>query len=631
MKICFGLILLLFICTSSFAVKSQPQPIDIHQSLKAAIDHDNEVVYSIYLGSPDSARNLAEHALLVAEKIKYQHGIAQSYYNIGIIYWSQSYLPIALFYMNSAIAGAKGDPLLLSEVYSGLGRTYADLGDYKTAITYLEKCEKYAGNDKLSLAEAFSERSYVYLKQHNYNEAIQASKASLKLNLQVGELQGAAIIYSRLGSIYYQQKRYKEALAYDDTAYNNSVKFRMKRLEAGMYNEYATVNNDLHQYDTAIKFAKKGIALFDSIGVMKGLADGYKIIIAGYEAKNDLKSALHYERRYNQTQDSLNMVDKTKSTQLIQNYFKLNDRLNNLAIMEKRNEDNRSKIAFQHTVINILIAVLFFVLAVLSITYYYYKQKNLLSKRLQEQHDELTDKKTLIEIQASNLEDVNSLKNKMLAVIGHDLRTPIANLHNILELFEGEYLTADEVHVLMRDVSPVVKGAELTLSNLLDWAGNQLQGRSIERSNIDVFLLGAEMEQTFRHLLKQKQLEFNNKAKPGQLVFADENHVKIILRNLISNAIKFTGNNGTITLATATEHNRLIISIEDTGTGMTPAQIKKLFSSGIHLSESGTLGEVGTGLGLLLCTELLELNDSKLEVTSVPGQGSKFYFGLPLA
>lgn len=632
MKIGLGIVIFLLLHTSSFAKKAPVQPADNQNSTKAVIDSENEVVYKIFLKSPDSARRIAEQALLQSEKIKYAHGIAQGYYNIGTLYWSQSYYPVALFYMNTALANAqKSDKMLLSDIYSGRGRVYADLGDYKKAMYNLDKCEMYAGDDKLRLGEAYSEKSYVYMKLLNYDKALAAAEVSLKLNQDAGEFQGAAIIYSRLGSIYLAKNDYTKALAYDDTAYRNSKVLKMNRLLAGMYLEYANINNSLKKYDIAISFARKGVALYDSIGVMTGLSSSYKAMIAAYEAKNDLKNALRYEKKYNHTQDSLNTVDKVKSTQLIQNYFELNTRLNHMAEVEKKNEENKSKIEFQHTIINILVAALVAVVILLSVMYYYYEQKKLLSKKLQQQHEELLAQKTLIETQAANLEDVNNLKDKMMAVVGHDLRTPIANLHNILELFEDDYLTHEEVHVLMQDVSPIVKGTELTLSNLLDWAGSQIKGRVVNVSKIDIFLLGAEMEQTFKHLLKQKQIRFANTAKPGQLVLADENHIKIILRNLISNAIKFTGNKGQITLAANTDSDNLIISIQDTGIGMTMADVKKLFSSDTHFSQSGTLGEKGTGLGLLLCQELIELNGGKLAANSVPGEGSKFYFSLPLA
>jgi len=218
-----------------------------------------------------------------------------------------------------------------------------------------------------------------------------------------------------------------------------------------------------------------------------------------------------------------------------------------------------------------------------------------------------------------------------LAVIGHDLRTPVANMSNIIEMFNDEYLNAAEVSELMREISPVIKGAELTLSNLTDWAGSHIKGQKINSTNVDVFLLGVEMEQTFTHHLQLKNIGFINEAFPGQSVLADENHIKVILRNLVSNAIKFTNNSGNISLSTKIVDNSIIVSVTDTGKGMKPEDVEKLFSLNTHFSNSGTSGERGTGIGLLLCKELVELNGGKLSVTSAVGKGSSFYFNLPLA
>ncbi|MFI5140435.1 MAG: sensor histidine kinase, partial [Sphingobacteriales bacterium] len=273
----------------------------------------------------------------------------------------------------------------------------------------------------------------------------------------------------------------------------------------------------------------------------------------------------------------------------------------------------------------------FILSVILSATYYFYKQKTVLSNKYQQQHKALLDQKQLIEVQTENLQAVNNLKDKLLAVIGHDLRSPVANLSNIVAMFEAGYLSADEVKVLMKQINPIVKGAELTLSNLVEWAGSQIRGRNIQTSNVDLFLLGVEMEQTFAYALHFKNIEFINKAFPGQRVLADENHLKVILRNLISNAIKFTTEKGTIKLSTAIENGELIVSVEDSGKGMTRDEIDKLFYLNTHFSNSGTSGEKGTGIGLILCKELVELNGGKLLVKSTPGTGSVFYFNLPLA
>jgi len=356
----------------------------------------------------------------------------------------------------------------------------------------------------------------------------------------------------------------------------------------------------------------------------------YDVIINSFELKNELKTALKFQRKYNAISDSLNTVNKLKTVTLVQNYYDLNSKINGITLMQVNDRVNKAKIKSQYTLIVVLIFSLVILIVILSVTYYFYKQKQLLGDKLQQQHKALFDQKQLIEVQTVNLQTVNNLKDKLLAVIGHDLRAPISNLSSIVEMFESGYLTEKEVHHLMKNINPVVKGAELTLSNLVDWAGSQIRGQHIHTSNVDIFLLGVEMEQTFAHQLQTKNIEFINHAYVGQGVVADENHLKVVLRNLISNAIKFTGEKGNIKLSTIIENNKLVISIEDTGKGMTQDEMDKLFYLNTHFSYSGTSGEKGTGIGLLLCKELVELNGSKLKVRSIPGKGSMFYFNLPL-
>jgi signal transduction histidine kinase len=182
----------------------------------------------------------------------------------------------------------------------------------------------------------------------------------------------------------------------------------------------------------------------------------------------------------------------------------------------------------------------------------------------------------------------------------------------------------------MKDINPLVKSAELTLSNLMDWAGSHIKGRSVNSSRLDIFLLGVEMEQTFNHALQRKNIEFINQANAGQSVLADENHIKVVLRNLISNAIKFTDTKGCIKLTSLYKENKVIISIQDNGKGMSSEEMGRLFLPQTHFSQPGTLGEHGTGIGLLLCKELIELNGGNLWISSRPGKGSTFYFSLPL-
>lgn len=631
MRSCLIILILLFRTSYAQPVLPKPLPPKSSALMRAKINHLNERAASIYLSSPDSALKIAETALLLAEKNNYSHGKGQSFLNIGKVYWSQSYYPVSLFYLNTALTCLpKNDSLDLADCYRTTGRTYADLKNYKLALANLHNALHFAGSDIPTRAEIYSERAYVYCAQKSYNLAIADAMEALKLNRSLGYKRNIAILYGRLGAIYTNKKDYRAALAYDDTAYNMSIAMNNKRLRAKTLAEYAVINNEFGKFDDAIAYAQKAIALAGGAGFANIRGEAYQSLINSFEQKKDLKRALAYQRKYNIIQDSLITDGKLKSTQLIQNYFSLNSRLNRISLMELKDRDNKTKIKAQQTLILILAISLVTLVVILSATFYLYRNKKMLTNKLQLQHKALLDQKQLIEAQAVNLKAVNDLKDRLLTVIGHDLSTPIANLGNITELFGTNQLSTAEVRALMKDINSIVKGAELTLSNLLAWAGNQIRGRNINSSNVDIFLLGVEMEQTFTHALQVKNIEFINRAFPGQAVLADENHIKVVLRNLISNAIKFTSENGSITLTTEVENNGLVISIKDKGKGMTPEEITKLFYIDTHFSHSGTSGETGAGIGLLLCKELVELNGGKLGVTSTAGKGTAFYFNLPL-
>jgi signal transduction histidine kinase len=597
-------------------------------SARSTIDHLNDISSDIYLDSPDSARIVAERALLMAEKAKYDVGIGRSFLNIGHVYWSQSYYPIALFYMKKALVSfPKDQSLYIAACYNILGRVYADLRNYKEALASLDSAEVYGHNDQDRLAEIYSERSLVYKRTGRYSEGIRDAMKSLELNKAAHDAGNLAVIYGRLSGIFHLEHQYPAAIAYSDTALTQSFVIHNRRLRATSYVEYAEIYYEMHDYDKAIPYAEKGIALGDSLGVVDVLSSAYKTLISSYEAKHDLANAMLYEKKYNAVQDSLGTFNKARNTELIQDYFALNNRLNNMAALERDAAVIKEK---QRAVINTLSLSLAVVLIALSVTWYFYKQKKRISNTLNQQNEALTTQKQVIEVQAANLEMLSKVKDKLLTVIAHDLRTPLANLRNIADMFETDYLSKEEVHWLMKDINPMVKSAELTLSNLLEWAGSQIKGRSINSSQLDIFLLGVEMEQTFNHALQKKNIEFVNQASPGRSVLADENHIKVVLRNLISNAIKFTDSNGCVTLKSDYEDSKVVISVQDNGKGMTQEETSRLFSTQTHFSQRGTSGENGMGIGLLLCKELIELNGGKLWLSSVPGEGSTFSFSLPL-
>ncbi len=627
----FWLIFVLLLWQSAFGIqvyahnKSKPGN---YTSQQKTIDSVNKVVRLSYLANPNKARDMAQNALLLSKKYNYQKGLAESFFNMGITYWAQSYYPISLFYLNAALRTFdKNNHEWRSDCYRSIGRDYVDLKKYQQGISYINLALQEAGSDNTGQERALNERSFAYLRLKQTDKALADINKAIAISRTLHNTGEIAILYSRIYSAYLDKKEFDKASLYCDTTYQLSIKSNNKRLRSTVWVGRTVIAYNQKNYPEAIKNAKTAAALADSLGVVDIYSNAIRWLYRVYGAKGDKDNAMLYQQKYIQLQDSLNRIDKQNSVQLIQDYFSLNNKLHDMELME----NNRMLIKSQRqTIVNLGITVLVLVVA-LYILYRFYQQKKQFSKQLQVQNMEVVAKNDVIENQSRNLDELNQLKDRLLAIIGHDLKSPLANVRNTMDLFEQGYFSAEEVQMLMKDMSPAMEGAELTLSNLVEWAGSQLQGNQKTTTVVDLHAIAGETGQIFKHPLAQKNIDLDIEIQEGQAVLADANHVKTILRNLINNAIKFTEPDGKIILSAEKRGSRLMINVKDNGRGMTAEEAAKLFSTQTHFTKPGTKGEKGTGIGLLLCRQLAELNGGEIGVRSEPGEGSTFYFTLPVA
>jgi len=594
------------------------------------IDQLNARARYIYLANPARARALAEEALLLSKKNNYRLGMGQSFLVMGSAYWAQSYYPISLFYNNTALKYfTDKDTEWLSSAYRGIGRDYVDLKDFKKGLFFINKAYAVAGNDNDWREKAVSERSFAYLRLKDYKNAFADINESVKLSRQLDDSSEVAILYGRLSLVYFGQQKLDLSAAYADSTFRMSYLTDNKRLRSTVWVTRSSIAYIRKNYDDGVKYAAEAIKLADSIGVMEIAANAHKWLIRCYEAKGDKDKVIYFQKQYTQVQDSLNNADKQKSIQLIQSYFALDSKLHDIEEMQQKSKIDGLYIKSQRSTIYALTFVMILLGLSVCLLFIYSKQKADLSKKVQEQNKELIDKNTLIEGQAAELKDINALKDRLLTIIGHDLKVPLVNLRNIVDLFDMGELSPSEVKTIMRDIDPVIKSAELTLSNLIQWAGRLLKGQDINITNIDLYTIINNKAAIFKSVLKQKGIDYSVQINPGQKVFADEDHVKMIIRNLVNNAIKFTSSGGHVGIVVKQHGDRVIIEVSDTGKGMTQTQIDKLFSADRHFSTEGTQGEKGTGIGLVLCKQLIELNNGTIGVTSALGAGSTFSVNLP--
>ncbi len=249
---------------------------------------------------------------------------------------------------------------------------------------------------------------------------------------------------------------------------------------------------------------------------------------------------------------------------------------------------------------------------------------------------EKKEKEELLEKTSHQLKELNEMKDKFISVLAHDLRGPVANQKALNNLILDDYDNMDDA--MRKDLLAALKDSSDNLynllENLLEWSKSQSGNTPVSKEKINFEKEIAPLVSEFRVWANQKNITINCNIKDNISVIADKHLTRTVLRNLISNAVKFTHEGGTVTISTAIIHEKnkafLKINITDNGIGMNEEKIQSLFKPEKAYSTHGTSNEQGTGLGLILCKEFTGLQDGKLMVDSVVNKGSTFSFTLPL-
>lgn len=233
----------------------------------------------------------------------------------------------------------------------------------------------------------------------------------------------------------------------------------------------------------------------------------------------------------------------------------------------------------------------------------------------------------------ADLERTIESRDTLYSVIAHDLRSPLGSLqmmNNAILMMVDEQQVGKDVYEMLQMMNKTSEEIFLLLDNLLKWAKNRLDKQIVFKQITDVNGIIDSTAQIYLPVAEQKgiTLEIKNMDKELQ-GFVDIDMLKTVIRNLVSNALKFSYNGGIVTVDTQTKENEIVVSVKDTGKGMTNEEIDKLMNQNVNFTTYGTNNEKGSGLGLMLCKDFIKLHNGELRVESEPDKGSTFSFTLP--
>lgn len=275
----------------------------------------------------------------------------------------------------------------------------------------------------------------------------------------------------------------------------------------------------------------------------------------------------------------------------------------------------------------VITAVVLFAVVIVIMRFREYElqlKKKKLEEMVEERTAQIAQDKEIIENQNTQLLQLNRTKDRFFAIVSHDLRGSVGAFRNLGELIEFyiEYNRLDMLKKLAKDVDNLSTHLSDLLNNLLQWAISQLGGIVLKPETFVVLYELNNIVELYTENAARKQISLKLNIPEDLSVHTDRNSLSLIMRNLVSNALKFTDKNGTVTISAYTQQNNIVFEVEDTGKGIPKDKLLKIFELGENKSTQGTAKEQGTGLGLVLCKEFAEKNGGNLEITSQEGKGT---------
>lgn len=257
-------------------------------------------------------------------------------------------------------------------------------------------------------------------------------------------------------------------------------------------------------------------------------------------------------------------------------------------------------------------------------------RKNEVLVRIRHQLSLLEARRTIAK-QNEKLQRMMESRDKLYSIIAHDLRSPIGTIKMINEVIgsEKERIADPKIRRLFEMIAETTDEAFALLENLLQWSKNVTNKSKITRLNFDLSHAVKQVILLFENIAQTKNITLTSQIATETMVYADEDMIKTVLRNLISNAVKFTHPDGKISITAEQDDTHTTISVKDNGQGIKKENQGKILQDDTHFTSYGTKNEKGSGFGLLLCRDFVKINKGKIGFESEEGKGTTFFFTLP--
>jgi len=625
------------------------------------------------IGNSDIAIDYYDKALGYFRKIDNMTAVALCYRNIGNVYFYESDYYLAREYYNKALAifDKQEDYEGKASIYNNLGNIYENQGDYDSALENYYKIlniSEEMGNKNLQSA-AHTNIAVIHYRHKDYDRSIEHFEKSFALKEEIDDVRGMALLLMNMSSVYFGQSEIEEcsvkknklikkaieslqesieirkklndpyglslcynslgqiynkigniplALDYLNRSLEISKSINNKRGKVFVYRNFAEVYYKQKEYNKSIFNALRGLELAEE---MESLADQKAILfylMKAYSAIGESEIISKYLDQYSVVSDSLFSISRAESVAEMETRYQTEKKEKEIELLNRDKELQNLKINKTRRERNTFIVSVIILSVFVLLLYKLYNNRKKVALITKEKNKEL--------------ENSNKTKDKFISILAHDLKSPFASFLNIARALNNDFdkIDNDDKRKFIQKINKSAEEINKLLNNILQWAVVKRGSSKPETYQVNIYDVAEESVNSLKCFIEENNVEIDNNISKDIVAIANKGYLAVIINNLITNAVKFSSDSKLVKIYSKVEKDFAVITVEDYGIGMDIEDTNKLFRIDVDTVKIGNSGQKGTGMGLLLCKELIENMKGKIWVESEKNIGSKFSFSIPV-
>lgn len=648
-------ILLLIFLFIPFYLQAQHQLADSLLSALSAASSDsvrvvihNKLSKHYLLTDTRKAQEHGQEAARLAAVVDFPVGRAKALNMLGVAHLIHGEYDLALQRHHQALKVVEHipDTAEMISTYLNMGNAYNKIHDETRALRnyHIASVLAYKTNAKLKLGKTFNNIGTVYENQKKYAKAMLYYRKAAAMQEEAGDKQSLAVSLLNIGNLHLFDGQPKDGLPYLFRSLCLDEEIRNEMNPITTLRSVARIYMAMGENNRALKYGMQSYEMARKVGSVKKTAEAAQLMQELYASIKNFELAYNYLSLHHQQEDLLDIEKQQKAA--AETAAKYETEAKELENKNLKAEQKKQEKALRNQQIIMILggAVLILMLVLLVVLYISRKRVRGAFSTLQETHhlmqaqqleiisqkNEILTQAAVLRAQNEQLEKHKHFRTKIFSIISHDLRNPFNGVKGVLNLVQRKSMTESQTQhifgLLGRDIDVAIS----MLQNVLIWSKAQLEEAHVNLEPVQLQQLVNENIQLATAHAEEKSIRFQGVVAEDAVVLADKERLNFVLRNLLTNAIKFTFEGGLIQVTAIVQQEQVVLSVSDDGVGIPSKYIQKLFTEE-RFTTPGTANEKGTGLGLMLCKEFVEHQNGSIRAESEEGKGSTFSITLQRA